>query len=60
MSEARTWSDTPPCVEHSREDMVVVFAPKGKERLPVTRKLISGGLISYQRNQKRSKPLLLH
>ena len=49
-SGARSWSDTPPCVEHSREDMAV-SAPKGKERSPVTGELIPGGLISHQRNQ---------
>ena len=34
-SEARSWSDTPPGAEDSRQDMAAVFTPGGKGRLPV-------------------------
>ena len=29
-SEARSWSNTPPCVGHSRQDMAALFVPRGK------------------------------
>ena len=35
MSEARSWSDTSPCVADGGQDMAAVFA-LGKGRLPVT------------------------
>ena len=54
MSDARSWSSTPPCVVDSvgqhREE---VFSPGRKGRLPVRGKLMSGGLISYPGNQQR-------
>ena len=52
-SEARSWSNTPPCEANGGQDMVAVFAPtpRGKEELPVIGELTSGGLIGYQGNQ---------
>ena len=35
MSEARSWSSTPPCVADSRQDMAAVFTPSRRGRLPV-------------------------
>ena len=58
VSEARSWSDTPPCAADSGgQDMTAVFAPRGKGRLPVIGELTSGGFISYQGNQPRGTPL---
>ena len=50
MSEARSWGNTPPGTADGGQDKVAVFAPGGKGRLPVTRELMSGWLISYQGN----------
>ena len=35
MSEARSWSNTPWCAADGRVDMVAVFTPRGRGRLPV-------------------------
>ena len=35
MSEAKSWSNTPPCVADSRQDMAAVFTPSRRGRLPV-------------------------
>ena len=51
MSEAESWSNTPPCTDNSRQDMVAVFTPGEKGRLPFIGELKSGVLISYQENQ---------
>ena len=56
-SEARSWSDTPPCAVDDGQDMAAVFTPKWKKRLPVIGELMSGGLIRYQGNQQRGTPL---
>ena len=56
-SEARSWSDTPLCATHGRKDMVAVFTPGGKGRLPVIGELKSGRFITYQGNQDRAMPL---
>ena len=54
--EARSWSDTPPCAAEGSQAMVAAFAPGGNGRLPVIGELKSGGLISYQGNQRRGMP----
>ena len=43
MSEAKSWSDTPPCAEHGGQDMVAVFTPEvgQKGRLPVIGSLVT-------------------
>ena len=41
------------------QDMVAVFAPKGKGRFPVIGEMMSGWLISYQGNQQRGTPLTI-
>ena len=51
MSEARSWRDTPSRVVNGRQDMVAVFTPGEKGRLPFIGELKSGVLISYQENQ---------
>ena len=40
-----------------RQDMEAALTPRRKGRLPVIGELTSGGLISYQGNQQRGKPL---
>ena len=37
LSEARSWSNTPPCVTDDRRDtvLIAVFTPRGRGRLPV-------------------------
>ena len=51
MSEARSWRDTPPCLVNGRQDLVAVFTPGKKGRLPFIGEFTSGVLISYQGNQ---------
>ena len=49
MSEAKSWSSTPPCAADGRKDMVAGFTPGRRGRLPVIGgQLRSGGFISYQ------------
>ena len=36
MSEARSWSNTPPYAADRGQDVAAVFAPRGRGRLPVT------------------------
>ena len=54
-AEAESWSDTPPRAVDGGPDMVVAFAPQGKGVLSDTGESVSGGLISYQGNQ-RARP----
>jgi len=51
MSEAESWSNTPPCTDNSRQDMVAVFTPREKGRPPIIEELMSDGLVSFQGNQ---------
>ena len=51
-AEAESWSDTPPRAVDGGPDMVVAFAPGGKGVLSDTGESVSGGLISYQGNQR--------
>ena len=60
MSDARSWGDTSLFVTLGGQDLAAAFALGGKRGLPVTGELIPGGLISHQRSQYRSKPLLSH
>lgn len=39
MSEARSWSSTPPSVADSRQDMAAVLTPSRRGRLPVIREI---------------------
>ena len=55
-SEAGSWSDTPPCVVGRGQD-VALRGGEGKGRLPVIGGITSGGLIGYQGNQQRGRPL---
>ena len=34
-SESRSWSNMPPCVSDSGQDVVAVLVPGGKRRFPV-------------------------
>lgn len=49
-SESRSWSNTPPCVSDSGQDMAAILAPRGKRRFPVIGELMSGWLIGNQGN----------
>ena len=51
MSEARSRRDTQPCVVNGRQDMVAVFTPGEKGRLPFIGELKSGVLICYLGNR---------
>ena len=57
MSEARSWSNIPPCAVDSGQDMATVFAPEREGRLPIVGELRSGEFTSYQGNQQRDTPL---
>lgn len=54
MSEARSWSNTPPCEADGGQGMVAVFVSRGKDKLPVIGVLTSGGLIGCQENQYKN------
>ena len=49
-SEARSWSNIPPCVADDGQKMEAVFSPGGKGRLQVIVGIISGWLFGYQEN----------
>ena len=51
MSEARSQSDTPPCVVG--EDTAEAFAIRRRMKLPFTGELTSGWSICYQENQQQ-------
>ena len=55
MSEARSWRDTPPCAAKGRQDMVAVFAPTGRGRLPVI-----GGIDVWSAHWLPGKPAEEH
>ena len=50
ISEARTWSNSPPCAVDTWQGRVAIFTPGGEGSLPVIGELMSGGLVSYQGN----------
>lgn len=56
ISEARTWSNTPPCAVDTWQGMVAIFTPGGEGSLPVIGELMSGGLVSYQGNSSGHAP----
>ena len=48
MSETKSWSDTPQSSAEGRQDLVGVFTPGEKRRLPVRGKLMPGWLFGHQ------------
>ena len=56
ISEARTWSNTPPCAVDTWWGMVAIFTPGSKGHLPGVGELRSGGLVSYQGNSRGHAP----
>ena len=57
-SEARSWSNTPPCAVHRGQDMVAVFAKVGGGgRLPIIGELRSVGAL-VTRETSRGTPLI--
>ena len=55
MSEARSWSDTPPYAGDIGQDMTVGFT-EGWEGLPLIGGITSGWLFAYQGNQQWATP----
>jgi len=56
-TEARSWSNTPPCTVDGTEDVMAGFAPSRKGRLPVVAEWMSGWIIGYQENWQRDTVL---
>ena len=48
MSETKSWSDTPQSSAEGRQDLVGVFTPGEKRRLPDRGKLMPGWLFGHQ------------
>lgn len=57
-SEARSWSNTPLCVMDSGQEVVAVFPPRGKRRLPVIGELCQVGSLVTRETNGGARPSL--